>query len=239
MQGAEAPLIVADGGASASAPEHTIAAFEGAVAEGADGLWLDVHCSRDHHPVVIRDFTLERTTDGAGPVGDHDLRALKRLDAGRWRGTPFVGQRLQSLEEVLERFRDRARFVCALRGGLACYPEIAERVVGLVDIYGVVDRCLLMSFDRPTLDAARGLHPDLPLGRLFAQAPVPAPDGVQAVGLEAHRLTRETSAELSARGVACYAMAVSDPARALVLAGWGVRAIVTGRPGAVRARLGR
>ncbi len=108
MHGSERePLLVADRGASAAAPEHTIAAFERAVAEGADGLWLDVHCSRDHHPVIIHDFTLERTTDGAGPVGDHDLRALKRLDAGGWHGAPFVGQRLQTLEEVLERFRDR------------------------------------------------------------------------------------------------------------------------------------
>src|SRR3989442_1449681 len=107
------PLVVAHRGASARAPEHTIAAFELAVASGADALELDVHLSKDGQPVVIHDFTLERTTDGSGLIAEHTVRALKRLDAGRWHDEAFRGQRVQTLAEVLERFRERTRFVIA------------------------------------------------------------------------------------------------------------------------------
>ena len=57
-----APLVIARGGAAGAAPEHTIAALELALAHGADGLWLDLHLSRDGHPVAIHDFSLDRTT---------------------------------------------------------------------------------------------------------------------------------------------------------------------------------
>jgi glycerophosphoryl diester phosphodiesterase len=57
--------------------------------------------------VVLHDFTLERTTDGAGLVGERTVRELKRLDAGGWYRAEFRGQRVQTLQEVLERFRHR------------------------------------------------------------------------------------------------------------------------------------
>ena len=84
---ASRPLVIAHRGASAEAPENTIAAFELAVQQGADAIELDVHLSRDDQLVVIHDFTLERTTDGAGPVRDRSVQELKRLDAGGWRGS--------------------------------------------------------------------------------------------------------------------------------------------------------
>ncbi|MGH7374824.1 MAG: glycerophosphodiester phosphodiesterase family protein, partial [Candidatus Rokuibacteriota bacterium] len=99
-EAATRPLVIAHRGASADAPENTIAAFELAVEQGADGIELDVHLSADEHPVVIHDFTLERTTDGAGPVSEHTVRELKRLDAGGWRDRRFRGQRVQTLQEV-------------------------------------------------------------------------------------------------------------------------------------------
>lgn len=240
MRGARRPLVIADGGASAEAPEHTIAAFERAVDQGADRLWLDVHCARDHHPVIIRDFTLERTTSGAGPVVEHDVRALKRLDAGRWWGPAFAGQRIQTLEEALERFRDRVGFVLALRGGLACYPELAERVVALVDIYEVTARSVLMSHDLPALWAARELNGDLAIGALRPPGPPgEVPPGILAMGVEAGDLTAPAVASLQADRIDCYALGVGEPDDGVRLATWGVAGIVTGRPGSIRTRLGR
>ena len=145
------PLVIAQRGASAEAPENTIAAFELSLAHGADGIELDVHLSRDGHPVILHDLSLERTTDGAGPVGARTVRELKRLDAGGWYGPVFRGQRIQTLQEVLERFRDRTRFWIELPQGSDVYPGIEERVVSLVEIYDVVDRALIQSFDHAAL----------------------------------------------------------------------------------------
>src|SRR5262245_29590115 len=63
-------LGIAHRGAAAEAPENTIAAFELAVEQRADGIELEVQLTRDEHPVVINDFTLDRTTDGKGYVRD-------------------------------------------------------------------------------------------------------------------------------------------------------------------------
>ncbi|MBI3780699.1 MAG: glycerophosphodiester phosphodiesterase, partial [candidate division NC10 bacterium] len=81
-----------------------MAAFEKAVELGADVLELDLHLTRDNELVVIHDDTLDRTTDGRGPVNERSLKDLARLDAGVWFGQDFVGQRIPMLSEVLERF---------------------------------------------------------------------------------------------------------------------------------------
>src|SRR5262249_59871660 len=85
------PLVIAHRGASAVAPENTIAAFEQAITDGADAIDLDLHLSRDDQLVVIHDSNVGRTTNGSGSVRDRTLRELKRLDAGSWRGARVVG----------------------------------------------------------------------------------------------------------------------------------------------------
>jgi glycerophosphoryl diester phosphodiesterase len=266
MRGGPDTLVVADRGASADAPEHTIAAYELALAQGADALLLDLHASHDLEPVVIHDFTLERTTDGAGPVADRTLRDLKRLDAGAaWRDGRFAGQRVQALHEVLERFRSRARFLMVLRGGRACYPTLAERVVSLTEIYEVVDRTLVASFDPDALAEARALNAEVAVGLLVPPdraglpdrpapsggpplpgiapvpdgSPLPGGAGVSALCVDASTLTEAVVTRVRAAGLSCYAWVLGEPGPVERLAAWGTRGIITGRPGSVVARLGR
>ena len=84
-------LVIAHRGASSYAPENTIAAFDLALQMGARHLELDVHLTRDDYLVVIHDDTVDRTTNGAGPVASQTLAALQALDAGAWFGEAFVG----------------------------------------------------------------------------------------------------------------------------------------------------
>src|SRR5262249_57998109 len=111
------PLVIAHRGASAVAPENTIAAFEQAITDGADAIELDLHLSRDDQLVVIHDASVGRTTNGSGSVRDRTLRELKRLDAGGWRGPKFAGQQLPTPQEGVERVPDRTRFWVGLAGG--------------------------------------------------------------------------------------------------------------------------
>src|SRR5262249_17945640 len=76
------PRLFAHRGAPATFPENTLEAFAAGLRAGADRLELDVHASADGIVMVIHDSTLERTTDGAGPVRSLPLAALERLDAG-------------------------------------------------------------------------------------------------------------------------------------------------------------
>jgi glycerophosphoryl diester phosphodiesterase len=237
------PLIIAHRGASEDAPENTIAAFELALEQGADGIELDVHLAADDHPVVIHDFTLERTTDGAGPVSAHSVRELKRLDAGGWRDRRFRGQRVQTLQEVLERFRGRARFWVDVKGGSTLYPGIEERVVSLLEIYDVVDRVLVQSFDHDALARMRAMSRDLRVGPLVDRGPLGSgrlrAGASDAICPSASMLTEAVLAEIRGAGLDCYVWTVNEPAQMDRLVSWGVSGIITDRPGVLRARLGR
>lgn len=162
------------------------------------------------------------------------MRELKRLDAGTRAGEAFRGQRLQTLHEVLERFRDRARIWLELDPG---DPELPERVVGTLEIYDLVPRALIVSADTDLLAATRRLAADLRLAWLaprFAAAPADC----EVLALDAPLASREGVAAVRGSGSECYVWNVRAPDLAARLASWGVAGIVTDRPGPQRARLG-
>lgn len=236
------PLLIAHRGASAVAPEHTIAAYEAAIRAGADALQLDVHLSSDDQLVVIHDDTLERTTSGRGRVRAHSVRELKRLDAGRWFGRGFRGQRIQTLPEVLERFRDLVAFAVELGAGSDVYPGIEERLVGLLQIYAVTDRTHVVSDAPHALARCRALDPDLRLGarlaeRPFDQAGVSCRGAFDALWLRADAVTGADVSACRETGLECYVGVVRDAESARRLAAWGVAGIVTDRPDLLRSAL--
>src|SRR5690348_16428729 len=96
------PIVFAHRGASAYAPENTLAAFELALEQGAAAIEFDVKLSADGHIVVIHDRTVERTSDGSGRVNRLPLAALQKLDAGSWFSAEFRGAKIPTLDEVFE-----------------------------------------------------------------------------------------------------------------------------------------
>jgi glycerophosphoryl diester phosphodiesterase len=83
-----APMIVAHRGASHLAPEHTLEAYVEAIASGADAVECDVRLTRDGHLVCVHDRTVNRTSDGRGPVSELDLGRLAELDFSSWHQPP-------------------------------------------------------------------------------------------------------------------------------------------------------
>lgn len=99
--------VIAHRGASADAPENTLAAFALASTLGADWFELDCTLTRDGAVIVIHDDTVDRVTNGKGKVADLTLAELRRLDAGSWKDPAFAGERLPTLDEALALARDR------------------------------------------------------------------------------------------------------------------------------------
>jgi glycerophosphoryl diester phosphodiesterase len=155
------PFIWAHRGASCCGPENTLAAFTAAVEGGADGLELDIHLSRDGIPIVIHDETLERTTDGYGPVAGMTLQQLQCLDAGSWFSAEFCGEPIPVLEDVLKTFAGRLRLNLELkefRAGMV--------VLELLDQYPYAD-VVISSFNYDVLQRLRSVDRSLPLAVLF------------------------------------------------------------------------
>ena len=100
------PLIIGHRGASAVAPENTMAAFREAIAVGAHGIEFDVRLTRDGIPVVIHDSTLGRTGGMNQRVSDLSWDELRKIDVGSWfKGGSFAGETVPSLEELFDLFQ--------------------------------------------------------------------------------------------------------------------------------------
>ncbi|WP_433664791.1 glycerophosphodiester phosphodiesterase [Nocardia sp. CA-128927] len=94
--------VIAHRGLASGLPENTLAAFRGAIALGVDAIEIDLRVTADGHVVVMHDDTVDRTTDGHGRVADLTLAEIKTLDAGRYAGPAFGGERVPTYGEVLE-----------------------------------------------------------------------------------------------------------------------------------------
>ena len=160
------PTIFAHRGASAHAPENTLAAFELALAQGADGIELDAKLSGDGHVVVIHDATVDRTTDRQGRVKDISLAELRSLDAGGFFAEQYRGEKVPTLEEVFEALGKRMFVNVELTNYSTLGDYLVEAVCMLVKKCGLQKQVLFSSFFASNLSKARGLLPEVPRGLL-------------------------------------------------------------------------
>src|SRR3712207_3661749 len=133
------PVNVGHRGASHRYPENTLASFRAALEAGAGGLELDVHLTRDGHPVVVHDATVDRTTDGFGAVSGMTLDDVRRLGVG---GTG--GERVPTLREVLDEFPGASVNIDIKDRDL---PGAEKVVLGVLQEQGAAGRVLVASAD--------------------------------------------------------------------------------------------
>ena len=159
-------LIIAHRGASGHAPENTLAAFRKAVALGATFIETDLQLSRDARFVAIHDDSVDRTTNGKGTVHEQTLAALRKLDAGSWFGSEFAGERIPTLEEILE-FSKKNDVVFYLELKPAGSWGGEHALVGALRESGEIARAVVISFDPAVLASLRKVEPTLMTGVLY------------------------------------------------------------------------
>jgi glycerophosphoryl diester phosphodiesterase len=117
-------LIFAHRGASAYAPENTFAAFERALELGADGIETDVRLTADGVLVLLHDDTVDRTTDGRGPIAELRWPEAELLDAGSWFGPEFTDEHIPRLDAFIERYLGRLRLCLEVKAWEAGEPLV-------------------------------------------------------------------------------------------------------------------
>ncbi|HKG55088.1 MAG TPA: glycerophosphodiester phosphodiesterase family protein [Anaerolineales bacterium] len=160
------PIIFAHRGASAHAPENTLAAFELALAQNADAIELDVKLSADGHVIVIHDPTVDRTTGSHQHVKDLPLRELRALDAGSFFSEKFHGEKIPTLEEVFEAVGKRTFINVELTNYNTPRDQLVETVCALVKKCGLQEHVMFSSFFASNLSKARTYLPEVPRGLL-------------------------------------------------------------------------
>lgn len=228
------PKIIAHRGASAHAPENTMAAFQLALEMAADGIELDAMFAKDGEVVVIHDDRLDRTTNGTGVVRDFTLVELQKLDAGG-------GEKIPSLNEVLTRFAGRFLINIELKNCSSIFDSLPLKVADLVKAHDCAQSVLISSFNPFNLPRFHRRLPEVPVGllthrnkakhwlwRLFHfDALHPHFSDVDDLLVSA----------LHARGRQVNVWTVDDPAEIRRLADLGVDSIITNDPQGTRAVL--
>lgn len=156
----ERKRVIAHRGGPRYAPENTLAAFAHGAAAGADMLECDVQMTDDGELIVLHDETLERTTNGFGPVATRLLGELRELDAGN-------GERIPTLHELIDLAKEAEVELLIELKSPSKYPGIEEKVIALLEDSGYLERTILQSFDWDSLRRLRQIKPTARLGALF------------------------------------------------------------------------
>ncbi|MFC3039812.1 glycerophosphodiester phosphodiesterase [Virgibacillus xinjiangensis] len=156
---------VAHRGASAHAPENTMAAFHKGVEMKADYVEIDVQMTKDGELVLIHDTTVDRTTDGTGKVSDYTLEEIRQLDAGSWFGEEFSGEKVPTFEEMLDAFRGKTGILVELKAP-ELYPGIEEKVAEALKErnmdHTANGKIVIQSFNHESVKKSKELLPELP-----------------------------------------------------------------------------
>lgn len=241
-------LIIGHRGASAVAPENTIAAFREALAVGADGIEFDVRLTRDGVPVVIHDSTLRRTGGLPHRVADLTWAEVSKVDVGSWFAGAFANETVPSLAELFTLFQSNnsTLYLEMKCDSPAEQRPLAKACVKAIDERSLKERVVVECFQLPALKILKEIDPDIKTVALFEpsftnpsvlsdQRIINQAEDVGAAALALHhRLARESLVQKAkAAGLHIAVWTVDDPAwieRARVM---GIDALITNNPAAM------
>lgn len=236
--------IIAHRGASAVYPENTMVAFDRALQLGATGIETDVQMSSDGRLVLIHDETLNRTAGAEGWVKDAAYEHLRSLDAGSWFDEQFAGERIPSLEELLDLIRGKNTLLnLELKNGIVGYRGMEEKVVHAVREWGLEEQVIISSFNHASLVKCKRLAPEIRTALLYMEKlyrPYDYAAKLEASALHPYKwaVTREEVAAALAHGITVHPFTVNDPAEIRAMMDMGVQAIITDVPDVMAALMG-
>ncbi|MDX3381390.1 glycerophosphodiester phosphodiesterase family protein [Streptomyces niveiscabiei] len=255
-----APVVVAHRGASAQAPENTLAAVDKAAEMEVAWVENDVQRTKDGELVVIHDDTLRRTTNAAKifpdrapwKVKDFTAAEIAQLDAGSWFGPAFAGERVPTLKQFVERLDTHRQKLLLEIKNPQLYPGIEQQIIkvlgneGWLDPWHLNSRLIVQSFDAASLRTVHSLKPAVRTGFLGTPAVADLPSYARFADLINPSHTTVTSEYVSAvhalrgphhRRLQMYVWTVDDAVNARKVAGFGVDGIITNKPDVVRDAL--
>jgi glycerophosphoryl diester phosphodiesterase len=244
------PEIIAHRGASADAPENTVAAFNGAWKQNADGIEGDFRLCLDGTIICMHDATLERTAGDPRPVTSISRTDLDSLEVGSWMSESHRGEPIPELACVLETVPPGKRVFIEVKSGPGIIPAL---VAGLDDSSLDPSQLVIIAFDEGVIRAAKAVRPDLAclllesfkedggawhptITELISRA---AACGANGLGVQARVevVDADFVQECHAAGLELNVWTVDSPEIARVFAECGVDTITTNQPALIREAL--
>lgn len=215
--------VIAHRGGARLAPENTLAAFRKALELGVDMIEIDVILSADPAIIVIHDDQIDRTTDGEGVVKQLSLAEIKSYDAGSWFGEEFAGERIPTLDEVLELINGQATLLIEIKDGDEEYPGLERMVVDAIHRYKANDWVVVQSFNEQSVIRVRRLDPSLITYYLMGgnfeafyeklkREPLPEPLPYHGVAVHHAQIDSTKALTLREAGYQLFVWTVNEPA---------------------------
>ncbi|MES5938878.1 MULTISPECIES: glycerophosphodiester phosphodiesterase family protein [unclassified Bacillus cereus group] len=165
---------IAHRGASAYAPEHTIAAYKLGQQLKGDYIEIDLQMTKDGHLVAMHDETVNRTTNGTGLVKEHTLEEIKQLNVGSFFNEKhpslakkeFEGAKVPTLEEIIETFGHNANYYIETKSPDE-YPGMEEKLLEIIKHYEISDKVIIQSFSEASLQKIHSIDVNIPLVQLI------------------------------------------------------------------------
>jgi glycerophosphoryl diester phosphodiesterase len=228
-------LVFGHRGASGYAPMNTIPAFELAAEQGADGVELDTHLSKDGQLIVLHDFTVDHTTNGSGFARDMTVAELKALDAGSKKDLKFAGVQIPTLDEVFEAIGQKLYVNVEIKSETEDTDGVEQAVADCLARNHMLERVIVSSFNPLALKRFREIAPEVPIGYLYMPDYQPFAEVMDALPHEARHphhpmIDRAYMDWAKSKGYRVHTWTVNDPARAAELQRLGVDAVITDTP---------
>jgi glycerophosphoryl diester phosphodiesterase len=221
------------------APENTLAAIRAAIESGADGAEIDVQLSADGVVAVFHDEDLMRLAGDPRRLAELTIGELQRFDVGSWFGPEFRGERIPTLDAILEEAGDRLTLNIELkmtRIGSDPAP-LVRGVLDALDRHGARGRCVISSLSSGALAEVRRQAPDIRIGFIIFEA-VGDPTRLDLDFLSVREAiaTDDLIARARRRGWPVHVWTVNDPDRLASLVDRGVSDVLTSDPAVMVAR---
>ncbi|WIG30043.1 glycerophosphodiester phosphodiesterase [Bacillus toyonensis] len=166
---------IAHRGASAYAPEHTIAAYKLGQQLKGDYIEIDLQMTKDGHLLAMHDETVNRTTNGKGLVKEHTLEEMKQLNVGSFFNEKypnlakkeFENAKVPKLKEIIEMFGHNANYYIETKSPDE-YPGMEEKLLEIIKYYQISDKVIIQSFSEESLQKIHSLHANIPLVQLLS-----------------------------------------------------------------------
>ncbi|MDQ6421360.1 glycerophosphodiester phosphodiesterase [Paenibacillus sp. LHD-117] len=237
------PINFAHRGASAYCPENTMAAFARAVELGATGIETDIQRTKDGKLVCIHDDSLLRTAGLNRLVNDTDYEELSHLDAGSWFDPSFSGERVPTLDQLLQLAAQSELILnLELKNGVVLYPGMEAEVIAAVREAGLANRVVLSSFNHYSLALCKQLAPDIRTGILYMEGlfrPWEYAATLKADALHAYHyaVLPEWVHDAAEAGIVYHPFTVNEDREMVRLIEAGVAGIITDYPDRLNALL--
>ncbi|MCP5515057.1 MAG: glycerophosphodiester phosphodiesterase [Spirochaetales bacterium] len=228
-------MIIAHRGASAYAPDNTIAAIKKAFELGSDGIEIDVQMSRDGELFIFHDWNLEKVTGDKALITSKSSAEIKNIDAGSWFSPEFAGERIPALEEVLDIVPKGKLVNIEIKKTASDTRPVEEKVLRQVSDRGMTGNVIISSFNHKTISTVEKIDAEIKTALIMASQlvnPMKYLGNFRCYSFHPvlYYVDEQLVKELHANNIKIYPWVVNDTFYAKELTAAGCDGIITNYP---------